>query len=116
MKKSIFFIVLILISQSVSAAAGWTGKVKVTGIFTLTETQTLVRFSSFNNPGKCSVNGGHLPDAGHVVFDSSKEKSWFSLFLTASASQKDVDVYVVDKCTPIWAGSSYAQVGHVRIY
>lgn len=114
--KKVFLLCILIFSQYASAGAGWTGKVKVIGIFVLSDTQALVRFSSFNNPGHCNVDGGHLPDAGHVVFDPSQYKDWLSLFLTASATQKDVSVFVIDECTPIWAGSSYAKVGHVRLY
>ena len=38
------------------------------------------------------------------------------MFLTASATQKDVNVYVSSQCTRVWEGSSYAEVAHVKMY
>lgn len=112
-----FLSVLILgLFISVNSSAGWSGKVKITSVFIYNDATALITLSNFNNPYNCDVNKGSVPDAGHVIFDPSKNKSLYSLILTSYASGKDVNIYVSGGCTPIWAGSSYANLVHVRSY
>ena len=109
-------LILILVFANTANASGWTGKVKVTGVFVLNETSAIIRLSSFNNPDSCNVNKGHLPDAGHVILDPSVNRAWYSLILTAYAAQKDVNVFVSDGCKVVWEGTSYGIIGHMRSY
>jgi hypothetical protein len=97
-------------------ASGWTDKAKIVGVFVLNENNALLSLSNFNNPDGCDVDKGHIGDAGHVVFDPSENKSWYSLALTAYASGKDVKIYVSGPCKPVWSDSSYSPVGHIRSY
>lgn len=118
MKKLIVMVVGCFLSCVVVAtpSAGWTEKTKIVGVFEIDENRMLVRFDSYNNLSECSVDGGHLPDAGHVIFDPTTEKAKLSLLLAAFAAGIEVKAYVSSSCTPIWSGSSYGELGHVRLY
>jgi len=100
--------------SSISVAGGWAAtegnSVKVTGIYTLSETRAIVKLSSFAYAHGCKTNSN-----GDVFLDPSLNKSWYSALLTAYVSGKPVNVYVGDLCVPIWAGTSYASIGHVRL-
>jgi hypothetical protein len=118
-KKDMKIIVLLILGSLLAFganASGWTGKVKITGVFVLNENTALLRLSSFNNPDGCDVDKGHIGDAGHVSFNPSLNKSWYSLALTAYASGKDVNIYVSGPCHVVWSDSSYSPVGHMRSY
>ncbi|BCL72178.1 hypothetical protein VINI7043_26615 [Vibrio nigripulchritudo ATCC 27043] len=109
--KRVFIIVFgLLFSLNSFAAAGWSGKATITGIYALDGDKVLIKLSSFNNPGGCAVNS-----SGDVMINSTTHKNWFSMALSAYAASKPVDFYVVDSCTKVWANTSYANVGHMRL-
>ncbi|MEC4729040.1 hypothetical protein HWQ46_26360 [Shewanella sp. D64] len=93
-----------------NATAGWSGRAEVTGIYTLNESTTLIKLSTFSNPNDCQINSG-----GDVRINPSVDKNWMNMFLAAYMSGKPVNVYVSAACTGVWAGTSYATVGHVRL-
>ncbi|MBW8184281.1 hypothetical protein K0625_11395 [Shewanella sp. NR704-98] len=94
----------------VNAAAGWSGRAEVTGIYTLNESTALIKLSTFSNPNSCQINS-----SGDVRINPSVDKNWMSMFLAAYMSGKPVDVYVTAACTGVWAGTSFTTVGHVRL-
>ncbi|TQV80305.1 hypothetical protein FLL46_26400 [Aliikangiella coralliicola] len=104
------FVCFFSFSGKVGAASDWTGEVTVKSIYTLNETRALIELSSFNNPGNCKVNS-----SGHIILDPSTHKTWFSMFLTAYAAKKPLNVYVAEACTEVWPGTSYGNIGHVRL-
>ena len=110
MKKIAIVVLGIVMTFNVSAGAGWSGKTTITGIYALDGERVLIKLSSFSNPGDCATN-----DNGDVIINSNTHKNWFAMALSAYAASKPVDFYVGASCTDIWAGTSYASVGHMRL-
>lgn len=107
--SSLLFASLIILSTNINAT-GWTGETTVTEIYALSETQVIIKLSSFNNPNNCSVN-----EAGHAIINPSTNKAWFSMILAAYASKQKVNFFVSDICIPIWPSTSFAETIHVRL-
>jgi hypothetical protein len=106
--KIIILAALIFIS-SFSFADGWSGEATVEGIYTLGESKSIIKLSSFKNPDNCQTNA----DAGHMSFSPTEQKTFFAMFLAAYASGSKVNVYVTG-CTPTW-NITFARVSHVRM-
>jgi len=103
--------ILSLFSSRVAIAApGWSGDVRVTGIYTLDEGRAIVKLSSFPNPNGCLTNAD-----GDLFLNPTAQKTWFTMLLTAYTAKQTVNIYVFPSCTSVWAGTSYADIGHVRL-
>lgn len=100
---------LVALAGNSHAGAGWSGDATVTGIYTLSETMAIVKLSSFTNPDNCLTD-----EAGDVFINPTTQKTWFAVLLSAYMASKRVNLYVAG-CRPIWANTSYAEVGHVRL-
>ena len=100
----------VFVSFNTLAAAGWSGKSTITGIYALDGEKVLIKLSSFTNSAGCDINS-----SGDVIINSSTHKNWFAMALSAYAASKPVDFYVNGKCTRVWANTSYANVGHMRL-
>ena len=109
--KIIFLVFSFLLPGAVSASAGWSGNATITSFYTLSETQAIVKLSNFSNPHGCLVNFG-----GDIVLNPTTQKAWFSMLWSAFLAGKTVNVYVSPNCTTIWSGTSYAHIGHVRVF
>jgi hypothetical protein len=109
MKKFITIMLGALVSFNAFAAAGWSGKATITGVYALDDELVLLKLSSFNNTVGCDINS-----SGHVIINSNTHKNWFAMALSAYAASKPVDFYVTG-CTPVWANTSFAKVGHMRL-
>lgn len=110
-KKISSLIAALLITTSANSyATGWSGEATVVQIYLLYPTQALIKLSNFNNPTNCLVNS-----EGHLFFNPTTHKEFLSLFMTAYAAKTKVNIYVTDQCVPLWAGTSYAEVGHVKL-
>ncbi len=101
---------LVCISGNINAAQGWSGIVTVTGIYTLGETRAIIKLSNFTNPNNCLTNTD-----GDVFLNPTTNKSWYTVLLSAYMSKSSVNIYVSASCTPIWTGTSYGDIGHVRL-
>ena len=109
MKKLIPIILGVLVSFNTLATSGWSGKATITGIYALDDERVLLKLSSFINRGECDINS-----SGDVIINSITHKNWFAMALSAYAASKPVDFYVTG-CTVVWANTSYAKVGHMRL-
>jgi len=96
--------------SSFAANAGWSGEATIQSFYALNDDAVLIKLSSFNNPGGCSTNS-----SGDIIVNPNTEKTWFTLLLSAYMAGKTVNIYVVNACTPYWAGTDYAEIGHVRV-
>lgn len=110
MNKLASIILGLLISFNTLAGAGWSGTATITGIYALDEDRVLIKLSSFSNPASCAVNS-----SGDVIINSSTHKNWFSMALAAYAASKPVEFYVRHTCSIVWANTSFANVGHMRL-
>ncbi|ABD79691.1 hypothetical protein [Saccharophagus degradans] len=116
MRRVIFFVLAIFLSIN-SFAGGWTAKVKIEGVYILNENTGIIKLSSFNDPEGCwKTKPGNDIDAGHVYFDPSEKKSWYSLILATYMAQKDVKIYVSGGCQEVWSGTGFAKMSHFRSY
>jgi hypothetical protein len=110
-RKFFIFILLTLpFSQNVWANAGWSGKATITGLYALDNNKVLRKLSNFTNPAQCSVNS-----SGDFIINSSTHANWFSMLLIAYSASRTINVYTNGNCETVWANTSYAQVGHVRL-
>jgi len=109
MKKLITIMLGVFISFNTLAAAGWSGKATITGIYALDSDRVLIKISSFTNPSGCDINS-----SGDVIINSKTHQNWFAMALSAYAASKPVDFYV-NGCTPVWANTSLANVRHMRL-
>ena len=100
----------VLVSFNTLGATGWSGKSTITGIYALDGESVLIKLSSFTNPAGCDINS-----SGDIIINSNTHKNWFAMALSAYAAAKPVDFYTNGTCTPIWANTSYANVGHMRL-
>lgn len=113
MKKFILYLTIIFLS-SISksyASAGWSGNAKITSFYLLNEGRAIVKLSNFSNTPNCLVNYG-----GDVTLNPTTNKIWFSVLWSSFLANKKVNIYVTGTCTDIWSGTSYAEIGHVRVY
>jgi hypothetical protein len=110
MKKLVTILLVVIVSFETLAAAGWSGKSTITGIYALDDEKVLIKLANFNNPGGCDINS-----SGDVIINSKTHKNWFAMALSAYAASKPVEFYVTANCTPYWANTSFAQVGHMRL-
>jgi len=109
MKKIMYLFCFLFVVNPVHAA-GWSGDATVTGIYTLHENSAIVKLSTFSYPHNCLTNND-----GDVFINPTTQKTWFTVLLSAYMANKTVSIYVTDNCIPIWAETSYAEVGHVRL-
>lgn len=93
-------------------ASGWSQFVDVTSIYLLDGNRAIVKLSNFDNSDNCQVDS-----SGDVFFNPSSEsgKIWYSALLSAYASKSKVSIYHDGTCVPIWAGTSYSNIVHVRL-
>ncbi|TQV86266.1 hypothetical protein FKG94_01570 [Exilibacterium tricleocarpae] len=113
MRKSYGNILTLLVALVLSTSAyssGWSGVSTVERIYALDNHRVLIKLSDFANPDNCSTDSN-----GDVIINSETHSNWFSMLLAAYMSGKTVDIYVASTCTTIWADTSYADVGHVRL-
>jgi hypothetical protein len=96
--------------NSFAGNAGWSGEATITSIYALHDDAVLIKLSSFKNPGGCSTNS-----SGHIMVSPNSEKTWFTLLLSAYMAGKTVDIYVTSDCTPYWANTGFAEIGHVVV-
>lgn len=107
----ITMVLFFIVAQNYSyAVAGWSGLATVKGIYTLDENRALIKLSNFTNPHGCKIN-----ESGDVIVNPTTQKTWFSVLLTAYMGKKTVNIYVNSACTEVWAETSYATIGHVRL-
>lgn len=102
---------LILFSATAfTSTAGWYHNVGVSEIYLLDKNRALVKLSKASGENRCDING-----SGDVFFSPSANPEWYSALLAAYMSGKNVSIYYSATCTGIWSGTSYANVGHVRL-
>ena len=94
----------------VTPKAGWSGVSTITGIYAIDAERVLIKLSNFANPGNCAVN-----NSGDVIINSVTHRNWFAMALSAYTASKPVDFYLSSSCTPLWSGTSFANVGHMRL-
>ncbi len=99
-----------LVSASSYAEAGWSGKATITSIYAMNENAAIVKLSNFSNPHACKTQ-----DGGDIFINPNTQKTWFTLLLSAYMAGKSVDIWVTANCIPYWAGTDFAEIGHVRV-
>ena len=110
LQSSVLISLLCFVSINSYAAAGWSGKATITSIYAMNENAAIVKLSNFSNPHGCKVN-----PSGDIFLNPSAQKTWFNLLLSAYMAGKSVDIYVTANCIPYWAGTDFAEIGHVRV-
>jgi len=111
MKIKITFLITLLLLNTHSFAAGWYHNTKITSVYLLDSNRAIVKLSTVSGGNKCSLN-----DSGDVFFIPSSNQEWYSALLAAYMSEKNVSIYYTDDCIAVWAGTSYANIGHVRLH
>ncbi len=91
-------------------AGGWSTPTKVSFILAVDGNRVLVKLDKFTNPDGCKIDS-----RGDLYLDADTHKIWLSLLLSAQMSEKYVDIYSSASCTAVWSGTSYSDIGHVKL-
>lgn len=112
MKYSLRLLIIIFAfsSSNTIAGAGWSGEATIKGIYVLNEETALIKLSNSTNPHNCDTNG-----SGDAYVNPTTQKTWFTSLLSAYMAGKTVDLYYTPSCKGQWSGTSYSEIGHVRL-
>jgi hypothetical protein len=95
-----------------AANSGWSGKAKITSLYAVSDTQVLIKLTSFANPMACAVTKD-----GDIVVNPTTQKTWYSLVLAAHMAGRDINVYIHGDCQGVhWVGPSFGQIGHLVVH
>jgi hypothetical protein len=95
-----------------AANSGWSGKAKITSLYAVSETQVLIKLTSFTNPMACAVT-----EAGDILINPTTQKTWYNLVLAAHMAGREIDVYIYGDCQTVhWVGPSFGGIGHLIVH
>lgn len=101
---------MVFSATAFASTAGWYHDASVNEVYILDKNRALVKLSTASTNNRCDING-----SGDVFFNPSANPEWYSALLAAYMSGKSVSIYYTATCTGVWSGTSYANIGHVRL-